>query len=136
MVKIKGQSPNNSKRIKTPETPLVSSNKQSPLFSFEFVDDQFGIAQCDKDERSGLIDTLRIMGQLTWEDLELGRRHANGKEKIQIGQIKGRKPRIITPDVEHVYAFRFHGKKPMVGLRSDRIFYIIWLDRSFTLYDH
>jgi len=125
-----------SNRIKEPEIPQVSSNKQPPLFSFEYLDDKYSITQCDHAERSGFADTLRIMGKMTWEQLELTPRHGNGKENIPIAQIRGKKPPIITPDVDHVIAFRFHGTKPMVGHRIDRIFYIIWLDKDYTLYPH
>ena len=62
MGKIK-QKPVRSKRIKEPEIPSINFNKQSPLFSFEFLDESYGISQCDHIEKSGFADTLRIMGE-------------------------------------------------------------------------
>ena len=42
----------------------------------------------------------------------------------------------LTEDVQRLIAFRFAGNAPMVGYRVQAIFYILWLDRDFTLYDH
>jgi hypothetical protein len=41
----------------------------------------------------------------------------------------------VTEEV-NLIAFRFDGKKPMVGYRDGVTFYVLFLDRSFTLYDH
>jgi hypothetical protein len=42
----------------------------------------------------------------------------------------------LTEDVQRLIAFRFAGNRPMVGYRVQAIFYLLWLDRDFTLYDH
>ena len=44
-------------------------------------------------------------------------------------------PKNITPDVTFL-AVRFSGRKLMVGYSLAQIFYVMWLDRDFTLYDH
>ena len=45
-------------------------------------------------------------------------------------------PSHITADVQRFIAFRFVGQAPMVGYRVQAVFYILWLDRTFTLYEH
>jgi hypothetical protein len=45
-------------------------------------------------------------------------------------------PPHVTEDVQRFIAFRFFGKAPMVGYRVQAIFYLLWLDCSFTLYEH
>lgn len=125
-----------SKRIKTPELAPASTNKFKPIFSFEYLDDDYCISKCEKHEKASFADTLRVMGKMTWEELINTRRHANGCEEIPVKQIRGHLPKIITEDVDHVLAFRFQGKKPMVGHRVKETFYVIWLDRNFKLYPH
>ena len=44
-------------------------------------------------------------------------------------------PPHVSPEVIFL-AFRFSGRKAMVGYRQEHIFYVMWLDRDFTLYDH
>jgi len=44
-------------------------------------------------------------------------------------------PAHVTEDVQRFIAFRFSGRAPMVGYRVQAIFYLLWLDRNFTLYD-
>ncbi|EML0361258.1 hypothetical protein RI835_000583 [Providencia rettgeri] len=62
-------------------------------------------------------------------------RHGLGFEKIKSSSIKASIPKHITDDVDLI-AFRFFGMSPMVGYRNESTFFIVWLDRSFTLYDH
>lgn len=126
----------NSKRIKSPAPLPASDLKKTPLFSFEYMDDEYSISNCDKTEKASFAETLRILGKCTWGELLLGNRHANGYEKIRIDSIKGKYPSVITPDVDHVIAFRFHDRKPVVGLKIRQIFYIIWLDSKMNLYQH
>lgn len=45
-------------------------------------------------------------------------------------------PEFITEDKANLLAFRFSGKKPMVGYRIRNIFYVLWFDAAFELYDH
>ena len=76
------------------------------------------------------------LSQLPWKELRQAPRHGLGYEKIKRHSIKSGIPLHITDDVDHFIAFRFHDKAPMVGHRQERIFYIFWIDRDFSLYDH
>jgi hypothetical protein len=49
---------------------------------------------------------------------------------------QGKIPNQVPEDVSKFIAIRFDGKRPMVGVRIKNIFYVIWLDRDFTLYAH
>lgn len=135
--KIPPISQKSSRRIKDISIPTVDdNNKLCPLFSLEYLDPKYCISKCEKDEKASFADTLRIIGQLTWNELIKGGKHQNGCETIRIEQIKRKKPLIITDDVKKVLAFRFHDRKAVVGHRIGRVFYIIWLDRDFSLYNH
>lgn len=75
------------------------------------------------------------MSQLTWQQLSQAPRHGQGFESIARKAIKGTFPSVLTQDVT-ILAFRFNGKAPMVGFRSGEVFHVVWLDRTFELYDH
>jgi len=72
---------------------------------------------------------------MSWAQINQAPRHGLGYEKISHTSIKAAIPPHITEDVNFL-AFRFSGKAPMVGYRKQEVFYIVWLDRNFTLYDH
>jgi hypothetical protein len=86
-------------------------------------------------EKAAFADTLAKLSRLTWGEILRSSRQGLGHEKINRSAIKAAIPQHVTDDVNFI-AFRFHGRKPMVGYRDMEIFYIIWLDRDFTLYDH
>ena len=107
-----------------------------PKFSLRHVNKKFCITQCSKDEKAAFAVRLRELSQLTWSQLRQAGRHGLGFETIDRSIIKSGVPSVVTADV-NIIAFRFDGKKPMVGFR-DRggTFHIIWFDRDFTLYKH
>jgi hypothetical protein len=121
-----------------PKVAVVQPKPDSepPVFSFRYLQAGYCISNCTKDEKAALATKLREMSQLSWMQLQLAPREGLGKENIARGSIKPGIPKVITPDVTHFWAFRFHGNAPMVGFRSGLVFYVLWLDRAFTLYDH
>lgn len=134
----KPSSQNQSKNIKTPEgNPQVSFDEYHPIFSFEYLDSEYCISRCERDDKASFADKLRILGSMTWGTIKQSGRHQAGYERIPRRIINGHiPPQIITEDVVDFIAFRFSGLKSMVGHRKDQLFYVIWLDRNFTLYDH
>ena len=133
------------KQIKSPEPPKgkfprthegrVSTNQDKPLFGLAYLDSTYSLKACTQPEKAAFGDTLAKLGQLTWQEIMNAHRHGVGCEIIPQEQIHGSIPRHVTPEVR-MLAFRFCGKAPMVGYREDRVFYVIWLDRNFTLYNH
>ncbi|RKZ51237.1 MAG: hypothetical protein DRR16_14980 [Candidatus Parabeggiatoa sp. nov. 3] len=75
------------------------------------------------------------LSQLTWAEISKSSRHGLGYEKIARTSIRAPIPKHIKDDIVFI-AFRFYGKAPMVGYRTDAIFHILWIDRNFTLYEH
>lgn len=95
----------------------------------------FCLSKCDKAEKAAFADTLHKLSQLTWSQLKQLDRHKLGYEKISRGVLKAGIPPHLKDDVDFI-AFRFDGKKAMVGYRDEHVFHVIWLDRTFTLYKH
>ena len=73
---------------------------------------------------------------MSWRDIKQAARHGLGFEKISRSQIKCGIPGFITEDQDHFLAFRFKGRAPMVDYRVRDVFYVLWVDPCFELYDH
>ncbi|MHB0822909.1 hypothetical protein F1645_16105 (plasmid) [Novacetimonas hansenii] len=73
--------------------------------------------------------------KLTWNELRASGRHGLGYEKIGRSSMKVAIPPFITEETP-IIAFRCAGMAPMVGYRGGRVFYVVWIDRAFDVYDH
>lgn len=73
---------------------------------------------------------------MSWLEINQAPRHGLGFEKIPRKQISVKPPEHVTPDITHFWAFRFFGKAPMVGYKEGEIFFVLWFDEEFKLYDH
>lgn len=110
--------------------------KETPTFCFHYVDPEYCITRCEKDDIVAFADHLRMFSQLTWNDIIQADRHKLGREKIARSSIKRPIPKHLTDDVTFI-ALRFSGKKPMVGYQSGRTFHAIWFDRNMKgIYNH
>lgn len=113
----------------------IPPEQQPPIFSLRYLEGEYCLTKCDKDDQAAFALKLHRLSKLTWSQIQSQDRHKLGYEKIARDAIKVPIPKFITEDV-NIIAFRFSGLKPMVGYRDKAVFYIIWLDRDFTLYKH
>lgn len=123
------------KRVSALQASDVSSEQQPPLFSLRYLDNNYSLSNCTKDEKAAFADTLHRLSQVTWNQINSLPRHGLGYERISRSSITAAIPSHVKEDV-NLIAFRFCGKAPMVGYRDRAVFYIIWLDLDFTLYPH
>lgn len=120
------------KKLKAPQTEVVSSNQQYPVFSFKHLQDQYGITSCNA---VACVLQLRQVSQLTWGQWMQCPREGMGFEKIDRASINPEIPQAITNDVKHFLSFRFTDGR-VIGFRDETIFYIVWTDGKFAVYDH
>lgn len=113
----------------------IPPEQQPPIFSLRYLEGEYCLTKCEKDDQAAFALKLHRLSKLTWSQIHSQGRHQLGYEKISRDAIKAPIPKFITEDVNFI-AFRFSGMKAMVGYRDGAIFYVIWLDRNFTLYDH
>lgn len=129
--------PKQTKSSKLTVLDIPNYDKVPPLFSLEkIVGDKYCFSKLDVNGKSQFSESIYRRRALTWNDIKGSQRHGLGFEKIPRTSIKGSIPRIITEDLTEFLAFRFDGMKPMVGYREKNIFYVLWFDHDFTLYDH
>jgi len=133
--RLKSTTPKRSKKIKSHAASTISPQQQYPAFSLRYLDQKYGLANCDKEQKAALIETIHKLSELTWNQIYSSNRHASGCEKISRDSIKVPIPKHIPEDANFI-AFRFYGMAPMIGYRDETIFYIIWLDIHFSVYSH
>ena len=132
--KLESKKPSGGPRIVAPSIKDdIPAEQQPPVFSLEYLQSEYSVDVCESEDRAKFSLKLEKLSQLTWSQIQSQPRHKLGYERISRNAIKPSVPRHITEDV-NLIAFRFSGEKPMVGYRSGRIFYVIWLDRNFTVY--
>lgn len=127
---------NRGKSIILATSTIEICNFQHPIFCFKYLHKDFHLNQCITEEQVSLINQLVAISKLTWQQLQFADKHGMGSEKIARNSINAGKPEIVTDDIDHFLAFRFHGKAPFVGIRNRFVFHIIYLDRAFNLYKH
>jgi hypothetical protein len=124
-----------SNHIKVPAHPVPRNPSDKPIFSFEYLNPAWGLGICEAEEKIALIETVCRLSSMTWSEIRNAPRHGLGTEKIEQHAIRPGKPACVTGDTT-LLAMRFHGKAPMVGFRNGDVFYLLWLDPKFSLYDH
>jgi hypothetical protein len=134
---IKPPDKGGGRHLKTPDSQSLrtSSNQMRPKFSLEHLAKSHCLSNCLKEEKSAFVDKLHELSQLTWQQIQQAPKHGLGHETIARSSIKAAVPHHITEDVRFL-AFRFMGKAPMVGYKVDEVFFVVWIDRAFVLYDH
>jgi hypothetical protein len=136
MSRFKKPRPAQGKHIKSTEAaPEGSTQDLSPVFCLKHLRGKYCLSSCEMAEKASFADTLHKLCKLKWSDIQRSHRHGVGCETIDRKQISQQLPSEATDDVA-LLAFRFEGKKAMVGFRKNRIFHILFLDRDFTLYNH
>jgi len=137
--RIKPPQGNSSRRIKPPSSHDSDTDysKKPPIYSLERLQQgKYCLSSLQKDDKAAFADSIWKRRTITWNDLNRCNRHKLGYEKITTNSIKAPLPPFITEDEQNLIVFRYHNMKPMVGYRDKDIFYILWFDHDFTLYNH
>lgn len=133
--RIREPSGNQGRLIQSQEPPDYDSHP--PLFSLERLQSgHYCLSSMDAEGKAAFADAIFRRRSLSWKEIRQAPRHGLGTEKIARSSIKAAIPPFITDEITDFLAFRYHGKRPMVGYRLRDVFFVLWLDRDFTLYDH
>ncbi len=112
-------------------------NDRPPIFSLEKLQaGPYCLSSLDQKGKADFAMAIFKRKDLKWSEIMQADRHGLGTEKIAKKAIKAPIPNFLTEDVDELLAFRFSGKKPMVGFRQRDTFFVLWLDGDFTLYPH
>lgn len=125
-----------SDKFKNTGVAAVNYDEATPVFCFKHLDSGHGLDMCESQELCSLVKQLRSLSQLTWRQIKAAPRHGLGTENIPISKLTRPKPKFLSDQIDSLMAFRFDGKKPMLGHRDRDVFHICFLDPKFNLYDH
>ncbi len=141
----KGQ---NRSKIKAPEankgahlTALKTKdyNKTPVIFSRRHIQNgKYCFSQLDQKQKSDFAEALFRRKDLTWNDYHQIPKESLGYELLPFDCLKiASKPICVTEDLEKVIVIRFSGNDGrIVGFREQNIYYVLWIDCGFELYDH
>ncbi|MGK0393470.1 MAG: hypothetical protein ACJA0B_001644 [Alcanivorax borkumensis] len=115
----------------------VNYDERPPVFSLEKLQSgKYCLSGLDQTHKAMFSDAIFRRKGLTWRDIKTCDRHGLGTEKISKSSIDAPIPRFITEDVSDFLVFRYNGMNPMVGYRQRDVFFVLWFDHDFTLYNH
>ncbi|WP_229805335.1 hypothetical protein [Saccharospirillum salsuginis] len=133
--RIQNKGANKGGRFHAEEPP--DYNSRPPVFSLERLQTgDYCLSKLDKNHKAAFAEAIFKRKNLAWREIARSGRHSLGTEKIPKHQIKAAIPPFITEDQDHFLVFRYHGTCPMVGFRKHDVFYVLWFDHDFSLYDH
>lgn len=90
----------------------------------------------DKDKQAQLALALHRCAKLRWADIHQAGRKGAGTEWIPRDEIRAPVPPKFS-DQERFMAFRYMGNLPMLGVRVNEVFHLLWIERQFgEVYDH
>lgn len=109
-----------------------------PAFSFEKMQDCSGnsLNCCEDADRVSLVKRIFMLSREQWKNIRLAPASGLGAEQIPRYRIKPPIPNVVTEDVSSFTALHYQGKKRFIGYRVGQIFYILWVDHNFSVYDH
>lgn len=133
--RIKGSKPKQGSVVKSQEPLNYDSNP--PIFSLERLQSgKYCLSGLDQEHKAMFSEAIFRRKSISWSEIKRLDRHGLGTEKIAKSSIKAAIPGFITDDVDDFLAFRYKGMNPMVGYRQRDVFFVLWFDHDFTLYDH
>jgi hypothetical protein len=133
--RIKDDSGKQGALVKSKEP--VNYDEKPPVFSLEKLQSgKYCISGLGQSHKAMFADAIFRRKGLTWSQIKKCDRHGLGTEKITKSSIKAPIPRFITEDVNDFLVFRYNGMNPMVGYRQRDVFFVLWFDHDFTLYNH
>ncbi|MCU0432711.1 MAG: hypothetical protein MUC87_04590 [Bacteroidia bacterium] len=124
------------KLITSAPTAQLHSPVNYPVFSFKYLHPNYNVEQCEGDDKQALIQRMAMIGRINWNELQLAPRHGIGCEKISKDSIRPGIPAGVPEHIDFFLAFRYNGKKAIIGWRDTFVFHLLYVDRNFSVYAH
>lgn len=136
--------PTNRKGKKAPFLKAAASTTSPnpdllpPAFSFEKMQDGSGNSFncCQDDDRLSLAKRIFMLSRESWRTIRGASNKGFGSEEIPRKQIKRAVPPSVTEDVDFFHSLHYSGHKRFIGYKVGQIFYVLWVDHNFKVYNH
>lgn len=118
--------------------PARSDEDQPPAFSFERMQDGSGNSFncCEDDDRLSLAKRIFMLSRIPWKVIRQTSASGFGAEQIPRYRINRSVPNSVTDDVQSFTSMHYVSTKRFIGYKVGRIFYVLWVDHNFKVYDH
>jgi hypothetical protein len=116
----------------------INPDDLPPAFSFEKMQDGSGHSFncCQDEDRLYLAKRIFMLSRMPWRQIRGASAKGMGSEEIPRGRIAPPVPNVVTEDVTAFISLHYVGKKRFIGYRVGQIFYVLWVDHTFEVYDH
>ncbi len=137
----KDKSKDRPSRTRENQLPAPSAprnfDEATPKFCLAHLAPSFGIVDLPEDrQRSEFAKSIERLSKMTWRQIRLAYKHGNGSEPLPKNQILRNIPERFA-DQEKFVVLRYDGNLPMVGVRIEDTFHVIWVEAAFgDVYDH
>ena len=91
---------------------------------------------CEDPDRLHLAKRMYMLSRIPWNTIRQAPSKGFGAEQIPRHRIKRAVPQGVTADVTFFYSLHYVAKKRFIGYRIGQVFYILWVDHTFEVYDH
>lgn len=116
--------------------PAPDYDEATPKFCLHHVHAEHCVTELAEKQRADFAVAVQKRCEMTWRDIKLASRHGFGSELIDAGAIKPGIPRAFE-DTDKFTVLRYSGKLPMVGVRVQDVFHVLWIERHYgEVYDH
>lgn len=133
--RIQASNPKQGSIVKSQEP--INYDSHPPIFSLERLQPgKYCLSCLDQEHKAMFSEAIFRRKTINWNDIKKLPKHGLGTEKIAKSSIKAGIPSFITDEVDDFLVFRYKGLNPMVGYRQRNVFFVLWFDHDFTLYDH
>ena len=106
-----------------------------PVFCLRHLQAGYDIEDLQIQDQCQFIKRLRHLSKMEWASILEAHRHGAGKENIQRNAIRVAFPRAVHDDAT-LWALRYAQRKAMVGWRDGDVFHVVWIDHTFSVYNH
>jgi hypothetical protein len=114
----------------------INTDKLTPIFCLAHIVSGYCISNLDTEKRAAFALTLQQRCKMTWGEIKAANRLKAGTELMPVNQIKPSIPERFQ-DTDKFLVFRYHGLHPMLGVRINEVFHVLWIENIFgDVYDH
>jgi len=138
---VRGINKNRSKQVVQKNN--VNTDREKPLWSFENVDNDGEYRfSTDSVNTKVVIDKILSLSKMTWFEIKKAT-HDDGKSKnheldyegiSESGKNRIRAKKLTEEDIDAIFSLAFTNKIRVIGLKKERIFYVIWYDSEHGFY--
>lgn len=122
--------PKQGQHVLAPE----SGDEATPCWCFKHLQKGYSVEDLDRDQKAALIDSLSKRSHRTWSEIKTESRTKLGSEKIAEGSIRGGLPMLVRGQT--ILCFRMGDSGRFLGVRNAQVFHLVWIDCTFSLYEH